>query len=500
MALGFIGNFELIPEKCVLKLELFVNSENLNSKVQSDNKNDNGTDYKAAFRKAVRSMSEIGNGLSLIGAFLTFFTLISFSKLRKRKSNLIICILCISVAAVNILNFAVQRSADYPIPCLIVAILSHFFLLSKIIWMTILAFHLYFELIKVYSTVNLLTTSKLILITTVIGFGIPILVVGIAYIADGDKIYGRNANGFCWMNAVHADALFIYPMLALVGVNFVIFILIFYQVRKLSKDRDGNFTLSQMRALMALVTALGLAWIFVLLTYIEKPVFLKNIAEVLFVVCTSLQGFFLYYFYCVSKDEVRACYMKLFGYQPLSQTQSGTSTKPTNGSSRNLTRIGRDLRSYHSEKSISPSVSTQKIAENTTYKTNLTSNDTTKRGSACSSLTGSQLEKIEEENIANAEEAKEVKSSAEKAISSNDGNSGTVNIAFEAESASSKSTNEDEITFEGKKKEKRVSLQINGKIEFPEKSVELTIEEVKPEIQIADASKEYDITANDDRV
>ena len=99
--------------------------------------------------------------------FFIFFC----SKLRKRKSNLIICILCISVAAGNILNFAVQRSADLPIPCKVVAALTHFFLLSKIVWMTILAFHLYFELIKVYSTVNLLTTSRLITITTLIGFG-----------------------------------------------------------------------------------------------------------------------------------------------------------------------------------------------------------------------------------------------------------------------------------------------------------------------------------------
>ena len=304
----------------------------------------------------------------------------------------------------------------------------------------------------------------------------------------------------CWMNKYEADALFIFPMLALVGVNFVIFILIFYQVRKLAKDRDANFTLSQMRALLALVTALGLAWLFVLLTYFEEPDILRNIFEVMFVVFTSLQGFFLFYFYCVSKDEVRACYMKLFGYQPLGQTQSGTSTKRTNRSSRSSTHVPRDVSAYQSEKSISPSVSTQKIADNQVYKTNLISNDSTKRGSACSSITGSQLEKIEEENIIPAEEATEKVPLTNGNNNHNNGNLGAVNITYESDAVSQKSSNEDDGNFDGKKREKRVSLQINGKIEFPEKSVELKIEDVKPEIHIANGNQHQDEIGDDDRV
>lgn len=116
-------------------------------------------------------------------------------------------------------------------------------------------------------------------------------------------------------------------MLAFVGINFVIFLIISIQIRKLSESQHqfpNKFNLSNVRSLMAFVTALGLAWIFVLLTYIDKPVIMKNCFETLFVVCNSLQGFMLYYFYCISKAEIRAYYLELFDYRPFSQTPTLT--------------------------------------------------------------------------------------------------------------------------------------------------------------------------------
>ena len=115
MAKGFIGNLKLVPEKCKLDLEMVNVTADINYSflhnikfillsylyclsfinviiyqqmvefkstppVQNKlgNASANATDYEAVYRKALRSMSEIGNGLSLIGAILTFFTLISF--------------------------------------------------------------------------------------------------------------------------------------------------------------------------------------------------------------------------------------------------------------------------------------------------------------------------------------------------------------------------------------------------------------------------------------
>lgn len=92
-------------------------------------------------------------------------------KLRKKKLNLIIAILSGTVAASNALNFAVRRAANHPLGCKIVSILLHFFLLSKMIWMTILALHLYLKLIKVFSNFNHITTTRLVKFTVLIGFG-----------------------------------------------------------------------------------------------------------------------------------------------------------------------------------------------------------------------------------------------------------------------------------------------------------------------------------------
>ncbi|RDD44479.1 G-protein coupled receptor 126 [Trichoplax sp. H2] len=299
MTHGFIGNLMLVPEQCELQLKLTVQFKSTLPSMIKNITLSNSTNYEAIFRRAIRTTSEIGNGLSLIGAIMTIMTLRYFRKLRAKRVNLLICILSVTVAACNALNFAVQRAANYPTLCKIVSISMHFFLLSKTIWTTILALHLYFKLIKVFSAINYVTTTRLIKFTILLGFGIPALAVGTAAVLDGDNIYERNANGLKSSISHH-------------------------RIRT-------KITMSQVRSLMAFVTALGLAWIFVLLTYIEGPTVLRHCFEAMFVTFTSLQGFFLYYLYCISKKEIRICYLELFDYKPNSQTPTitGTSTKRT---------------------------------------------------------------------------------------------------------------------------------------------------------------------------
>ncbi|EDV26173.1 uncharacterized protein TRIADDRAFT_56009 [Trichoplax adhaerens] len=211
MTHGFIGNLMLVPEQCELQLKLTVQFKSTLPSMIKNITLSNSTNYEAIFRRAIRTTSEIGNGLSLIGAIMTIMTL------------------------------------------------------------------RYFRLIK---------------FTILLGFGIPALAVGTAAVLDGDNIYERNANGLKSSISHH-------------------------RIRT-------KITMSQVRSLMAFVTALGLAWIFVLLTYIEGPTVLRHCFEAMFVTFTSLQGFFLYYLYCISKKEIRICYLELFDYKPNSQTPTIT--------------------------------------------------------------------------------------------------------------------------------------------------------------------------------
>ena len=82
-------------------------------------------------------------------------------KLRKRKSNLIICMLSFCQLIASILPLLDEWAMMNATLCRVVAVLMHFFLMSKIVWVAILALHFYLEL--VYISINVFITAKLVL-------------------------------------------------------------------------------------------------------------------------------------------------------------------------------------------------------------------------------------------------------------------------------------------------------------------------------------------------
>ena len=108
------------------------------------------------------------------------------------------------------------------------------------------------------------------------------------------------------------------PILAVILVNSVMFIIVIVilvrqKQRKLSREKkpvDLKTFIRPMISLAGIMILFGIAWLFAALAIIGKEE-IRQPNEVLFVVFNSLQGFFIFVFFCIINKEVRESWSKL---------------------------------------------------------------------------------------------------------------------------------------------------------------------------------------------
>ena len=108
------------------------------------------------------------------------------------------------------------------------------------------------------------------------------------------------------------------PILAVILVNSMMFIIVIVisvrqKQRKLSREKKPvNFKtfIRPMISLAGIMILFGISWLFAALAIIGKEEIRKP-NEVLFVFFNSLQGFFIFVFFCIINEEVRELWSKL---------------------------------------------------------------------------------------------------------------------------------------------------------------------------------------------
>jgi hypothetical protein len=75
--------------------------------------------------------------------------------------------------------------------------------------------------------------------------------------------------------------------------------------KKLTKT-DQSSTAARLRGAVSLVVLLGLTWAFAILAFDNFGI----VFHYLFAILNSLQGFFIFIFYCFMKKEARQCWRK----------------------------------------------------------------------------------------------------------------------------------------------------------------------------------------------
>ncbi|KAM9038624.1 adhesion G-protein coupled receptor G2 isoform X1 [Sarcophilus harrisii] len=254
----------------------------------------------------------IGCGLSAIFLSVTLVTYIAFEKIRRDYPSKILIQLCAALLFLNLVFLLDSWIALYNIRglCISVAIFLHYFLLVSFTWMGLEAFHMYLALVKVFNTY----IQKYILKFCIVGWGVPAVIIAIILAVSPDNYglgsYGKFPNGspdeFCWINnsvVFYITVVGYFCVIFLLNVS--MFIVVLVQLCRIKKKKQlgaqRKTSIQDLRSVAGLTFLLGITWGFAFFAW--GPVNL--LFMYLFAIFNTLQGFFIFIFYCIAKENVR---------------------------------------------------------------------------------------------------------------------------------------------------------------------------------------------------
>ncbi|NXL93900.1 AGRG2 protein, partial [Alectura lathami] len=254
-------------------------------------------------------ISYIGCGLSAIFLSITLVTYIAFEKIRRDYPSKILIQLCAALLLLNLVFLLDSWIALYDTQglCIAVAVFLHYFLLVSFTWMGLEAFHMYLALVKVFNTY----VRKYILKFCVVGWGLPAVVVATVLAVSPDN-YGLISTGrvsktrpdeFCWIKnriVFYITAVGYFCVIFLINIS--MFIVVLIQLCRIKKKKQlgaqRKTSIQDLRSVAGLTFLLGITWGFAFFT-------VNEVFTYLFTIFNTLQGFFIFIFYCVTKENVR---------------------------------------------------------------------------------------------------------------------------------------------------------------------------------------------------
>ncbi|XP_025713387.2 adhesion G-protein coupled receptor G2 isoform X1 [Callorhinus ursinus] len=261
---------------------------------------------------ALTFITYIGCGLSSVFLSVTLVTYLAFEKIRRDYPSKILIQLCAALLLLNLVFLLDSWIALYDMRglCISVAVFLHYFLLVSFTWMGLEAFHMYLALVKVFNTY----IRKYILKFCIVGWGLPAGVVTIVLAISpnnyGIGSYGKFPNGspddFCWINSNAVFYITVVGYFCLIFLlNVSMFIVVLVQLCRIKKKKQlgaqRKTSIQDLRSVAGLTFLLGITWGFAFFAW--GPV---NVTFMyLFSIFNTLQGFFIFIFYCVAKENVR---------------------------------------------------------------------------------------------------------------------------------------------------------------------------------------------------
>ncbi|XP_037403232.1 adhesion G-protein coupled receptor G2-like isoform X3 [Pygocentrus nattereri] len=258
-------------------------------------------------------ITNIGCGISATFLSLTLITYLVFEELRVDIPSKILIQFCLALLLLNLvflLDSDLAQKLSKAGLCITTAFFLHYFTLASFTWMALQAVHMYLTIVKVFNTYF----SRFMIKLGLVGWGIPLVVV-ITVLAINKDFYGLRSYGkledgsmdyFCWFKmdeAFYAAVMSYFCVTYLLSFSmFVVVMVLMCRIRSQNPHYVRKRTFMQdFRGVTALLVFLGLTWGFAFFAW--GPV---NLAFMyLFSICNSLQGFFIFVFYCAAKANVR---------------------------------------------------------------------------------------------------------------------------------------------------------------------------------------------------
>ncbi|XP_061899842.1 adhesion G-protein coupled receptor G2-like [Entelurus aequoreus] len=289
-------------------------------------------------------LSYMGCGVSSIFLGITLLTYLSFQKLRGDYPSRILINLSaalLGLSLIFLLDSWLSSFSNYFL-CIVTAATLHYFLLASFAWMGLEAVHMYFSLVKVFNTY----VPAYILKFCAVGWGVPLLVVCLVLAVDKDA-YGSSASSqsaallhstqsFCWLQN---DVFFYVTVVALVLLvllcNTCVFLVVLVQIRRMGANKPrahSRRSVQDLKAAASLTVLLGLTWLMGFFSFGPGRVVMMY----LFTICNTLQGFLVFFFHCLMKENVRKQWRLHLGCGPLRLRQvSDWSRSTTPGGRKN---------------------------------------------------------------------------------------------------------------------------------------------------------------------
>ncbi|XP_016413761.1 adhesion G-protein coupled receptor G2-like [Sinocyclocheilus rhinocerous] len=268
------------------------------------------TPISAKDERILTIISYLGSGISSIFLGVTLLTYLAFEKLRRDYPSKILINLSVALLGLNMLFLVNSWLASFNSNaiCITVAAFQHYFFLATFTWMGLGAINMYLALVKVFNSY----VPSYILKFGALGWGLPLLVVSLVLAIDINS-YGtglsrellQESTAFCWLKNDVTFYVTVVSFVTLVMVcNISVFVVVLVQIRKMRVNKPSSSRkgfLHDLRVVASLTFLLGLTWI---LTFVAwGPA--KTPLLYLFSLLNSLQGFFIFLFYCLMKDNVR---------------------------------------------------------------------------------------------------------------------------------------------------------------------------------------------------
>uniref|UniRef100_H3D7X9 Adhesion G-protein coupled receptor G2 n=1 Tax=Tetraodon nigroviridis TaxID=99883 RepID=H3D7X9_TETNG len=264
--------------------------------------------------QALTFITYIGCGISALFLAVTLLTYLSFRKLLRDIPAKILVQLCISLLLLNLLFLLDGWLARHPSSglCVSAAVSLHYFLLTSFTWAGLEALHMYLSVVQVF----LPYLSRYMLKVSLIGWGLPLLVVVVTVSVDKDNYglvsYSKSADGTadkfsCWLRD---DVAFYVGVVAYFLLVFtlclLVFVMVLVQLARIKRQNPHNQSpsrgmLRDVRSTSGLAVLLGLTWGFALFAW--GPLVLPFVY--LFSIFNSLQGAAQFFRHCAAKENVR---------------------------------------------------------------------------------------------------------------------------------------------------------------------------------------------------
>ncbi|XP_041077340.1 adhesion G-protein coupled receptor G2-like [Polyodon spathula] len=262
--------------------------------------------------KILSTISLIGSGISLACLTITLVVYVACRKISNDHSTQIHINLAAALFLLNLFFLPNENLASFKnnTLCGFLALMLHYSLLCSFSWMGIEAFHLYRLLCKVFNTY----TSRYILKLCLAGWGLPVIVVSLI-IAVWKDAYGLRiipaieANykniTMCYVTNEYNTLHYITNMgylavvlvfnISMLGVTVVKII----SMRSTSSPTEKRRAWKDICTVLGLSSLLGTTWGLAFFTF--GPLSLPGLY--IFCVLNSLQGFFVFLWFCASRQK-----------------------------------------------------------------------------------------------------------------------------------------------------------------------------------------------------